>query len=400
MSESYSSNGPSLLYFANLDADWDGDGDGVWGELGDDLALGDARQHQLAPGRMPASHPGEIDSYLVKARAYSETGLGRVDYPLLVSDVAMTSEFLGDIDAAEAIEVTFEAFFPQAYKQNVRKLYATEGAASAYGGEVVTEALFVDALTEGYSMVLHEGHGSHDWFTDLVPIELVETLANEQPSIFLSCACLSGNYADVAAYGDYQQWESQGPDDDSAGEKYVVGPYGGVVYVGNTATGLGPAGGAQFLHAMLEGVFIEDVRAVGEAFNYARARFREIEFQVSILPELRDDATEWWTQHVVTLLGDPSLEIFPQKPALLTLDVPQEYGPGYQDLTVVVTGESSQPVADVTVAVWKSDDFLLEASTDSAGVATFSFIPYGPGELWVGAHGEGFAPVTAIVSPR
>ena len=46
----FSSNGPAELYFADLDTDWDADGDGLFGERGDDVTLEDLRAPELAVG--------------------------------------------------------------------------------------------------------------------------------------------------------------------------------------------------------------------------------------------------------------------------------------------------------------------------------------------------------------
>ncbi len=395
--ETYTTNGPSLLYFANVEVDWDSDGDGVFGQRGKDMSLADARESQLAPGRVPVNHPEEVFAYAAKVEDFLGDVYGRSIHPLLISDIAASVPIIGDIDAAEAIEVTFGEFFPDEYKSNVRKLYATSGAASSFGGEVFTTDLFSEALGDGYSIVFHQGHGSHGWLTDQVSRDFVKNMTNEQPSILLSCACLAGNFADVATTMTHDGWRVQGEGEDSSGELYVVGTRGGVAYVGNTGTGLGPVGGSQFLHALFEGVFLHSITAIGEAFNYARGRAREIDFSVSLMPDMMDDDTEWFTQIVVTLLGDPSIDVYTGKPEPLFLDAPLEYGPGYQEMSVDVTCGEGEPVHGVTVGLWKRGDFFVEAETDEYGRASFSFIPYGPDDLYAGVYGFGFASSMVII---
>ena len=397
--ETYTSNAPSQLYFANVEVDWDADGDGVGGERGDDFDLEEARQTQIAVGRVPTDRVDEVEAYTAKMLRYVTAEQGRVTHPLLLSDVAATVPILGAIDAAEGIEVTYEAFFPPEFKSHVRKIYATAGAADKYGGEEFTKEGTKAALEEGYALVLHNGHGSHGYLTDRLNTDWVNALENELPPVFLSCACLTGNYADVAKYPTCDRWVEQTPDQDSAGERLILNTTGAVAYVGNVQVGLGMLGGAQFLHAMMEGLFVDGLDRIGDTFNRGHARMRSIEWSVSSLPSVMTDESEWWTHHGVILLGDPSLRIWTAPRPRLTLEAPATYGPGFNELWVTVRDEGDQPAAGVTVRLFKADDLYLEQTTGEDGRARFAFVPYGPGELLLGATSPTDTPVYAAVQP-
>ncbi len=387
--ESYVADGPSESYFANVEAPWDADGDGRFGEQDEDFGVATAREAQLAVGRVPADTPAEIENYLRKVFVYRHHMPGYGARSLLLSDVASTLPVIGDVDAAEGLESTFEAFFPAPFHQQVQKLYATSTACAMYDAEPAEPGAVKTALESYVPLVFHNGHGSHRWMTDDIGRDLVDGLQNELPSVFASCSCLSGNFADVASSAS-SPWEPQAPENDSTGERWVLGARGGVAYLGNTGTGLGPIGGSQFLHAFFEGVFDRLLPSIGEAFNHGRGRMRELPYSLSYLDTVMTDDSEWWTHHVLILLGDPSLPVWTLDPTALTIEAPSAYGPGWQTLSVTVRSGGA-PRANVTVTFRKEGDFEVTTVTDAAGVASVSFIPRGPGPVRVGAVAPGCA---------
>jgi hypothetical protein len=396
----YTTIGPTQAYFANLDTDWDKDGDGVWGEEVQDVVLADLRHDEIAVGRVPASSVLEVERYVDKLVRYETAPGGRETHALLFSDIASDIPLLGAIDGAEGVEASVSAFFPQEFVDNARRLYATETAASNYGGEVLTPAKVLDALDDGYLLAYHNGHGDYDALATSIDSDFVATLGNQLAPVVLSCACQAGNFADVASTIRSDGWVPQGPGDASAGELLLKGEGGGVAYVGNTAVGLGPIGGSQFLHAMFEGLFEKGLATLGEAFTYGRARMREVELTILGVPMVMTNGSERWTQLVVVLLGDPSLRVWTQGAGRLDVTHPTEYGPGYNEMVIEVRSEASgQPVQDATVVLSKEGDLLLRAQTDAAGKATFRFVPYGPSELQLGVTGPGLLPALFTISP-
>jgi hypothetical protein len=396
----YTANGPAELYFAELDGEWDRDGDGSWGERDQDLSLVEARATEVAVGRVPAGSTQEVADYVAKVGRYEGDPVGRATYPLLLSDVATTLVGVGDIDGAEAIELTLGQVFPEAFRINARRLYATSGAVTRYGGELLRPTKVAYALAEGYPFTFHQGHGSHWQLADQLDGDWARGLDNVQPTVFASCSCLSGNFADIADTPTYDGWVEQGPDDDSAGEHLILRPYGAAGYLGNTGVGLGPIGGSQFLHAFFQGVFEQGLNRLGEAFNWGRAHLREVRLTIMMVPFTMTDDAEWWTQMILILLGDPALALWTAEPRLLRLEAPATYGPGYQELTVrVVDAADGAPVPDATVMLVKDGDLLLRSSSGADGSAVFRFLPYGPAPLAVRASGTNLVPADATIAP-
>jgi predicted enzyme related to lactoylglutathione lyase len=392
----YTSNAPSLLYYSNLEVDFDKDGDGILGERRHDFFVEEARVSHVAVGRLPVETPAELSQFFKKYISYSTSEYQRFNYPLLFSDIAVDSDVTGVVDGAEGIEPTFQEFFPADFKENVKRLYATEDAAQKFGGQVISYTKLQMALMDGYSFLFHNGHGSHQYLATSIDIDVVEDFKNDLPFILLSCACLSANFADTD-----EGYSPQEPDDDSVAEILIYDYNGAVAYVGNTATGLGPWGGSQFLHAMTKAIFEDNVDSIGQAFNYGRATMATIDYTIpglfSSLMEITEER-EWWTQHVVTLFGDPSMRVVKESLQAVEIDAPESYGPGYQELTIYIKTTNGDPVNGATVVISKAEDFVIKVITDIEGKALFHFIPYQMRSITVGVSGRGILPTTRNIS--
>ncbi|MGM0595592.1 MAG: C25 family cysteine peptidase [Myxococcota bacterium] len=396
----YSSNAPSQTYFSNLEVDFDADLDEIYGERGDDLSLFELRNPNLAVGRVPSGNHDEIFNYRLKAGNYVNAYNGRVEFPLLLSDIATTIPIVGDVDGAEGIETTVQEYFPSSFSNNSEKLYATATAVERYGGETGTEENIRQSMNSGFPLVFHNGHGSHGWFTNILSSEFIETLTNEIAAVFVTCACLAGNYADVATTSTFEGWSEQEPENDSAGELYINGLFGGIAYIGNVATGLGAFGGSQFLHAFFAGVFQEGITHLGEAFNYGRRFMSDSGWEIPVLPVEMTDDSEWWTHHAIILLGDPSIKLQVEQLPYLQVEIPDTFTFGYNEMNIVVKDERGNPLEGSRVFLYKVDDFYLEATTDQQGNAFFGFLPYAPRQIEVGVVHEGFHSFSSIILPE
>ena len=399
-SGTFTTNGPAELFFAELDADWDADHDGRWGERNQDLTLEELRQAELAVGRVPAGNAAEVANFVGKVVVYEADANRRGGYPLFFSDLATTLALVGDVDGAEAMELTIADVFPPEFRDNAARLYTTDEAVATYGGETISARRVAQRLLDGYPLSFHNGHGSHWNLANPLDGDWVRGLDNAMPTVLASCACLSGNFADVANDGTFDLWTEQERDQDSAAELLITGPCGAVGYVGNTAIGLGPVGGVQFLDAFYRAMFEEGLTRLGEAVNYGRAHIRDMNLVVRGVPMPISDETEWFTLLEVLLLGDPALPMWTTSPRPIELTVPETYGPGWQELTVHVAEPGGIPAPGVTVVAHKDRDFTVRGTTDADGDVVFRFIPDGPAPIAVRATAPWFQPAEASIAPE
>jgi hypothetical protein len=147
-----------------------------------------------------------------------------------------------------------------------------------------------------YTLMVEQSGGENE-FSD----EMAYNLDNYIPNIFLSCACQAGTFSA----------------DDSAGEKLVNAPNGGaIIYLGDSATGLGLAGGAQLIDEFIRFFYNNKNIIIGDAIFAAHKNMPErdiLDLPVigTTIPidALDKDAYEW-TQKVTTVLGDLFIPIW------------------------------------------------------------------------------------------
>jgi hypothetical protein len=86
---------PSDLYYADLEGDWDADGDGIWGEPSDDSP---SLTPEIIVGRLPVSTPEEVHSYISKLIQYM-TDPGGGDFSYLSQAMFFSSDQMRDYPA-------------------------------------------------------------------------------------------------------------------------------------------------------------------------------------------------------------------------------------------------------------------------------------------------------------
>lgn len=390
----FESRGPAEAYFADLDGEWDRDGDGV-----PDVRLEDLRDPEIAVGRVPARSAAEVARYVRRVVAYEAWLGGSRPRSLALSDVAGEVPLLGEIDAAVLLDPTLEALLPDPLWSGLTRLYATPGAVDFFGGEALSDESLDAALAEGPGLVAHYGHGAVDSLLALPDGRTLRSLDSPAPAVLLSCACLAGDFADRA--NERGRWEVQGPGERSAGERFVLDAGSGVAYVGNVAVGLGPLGGAQLIHALLDAAYSGGHGRLGEALSEARRTMGRVTLWAYNVPMPMTPDSERWTQLSVLLLGDPAIHL-PTGPARpLRVEGPASFGPGYEELAFrVLDAGTGLPVEGATVVLDKPGDLLLGQRTDAEGRALFRVVPCGRGPATATVTGEGLQRSELTLTPR
>ncbi|MBN2573046.1 MAG: hypothetical protein JXP73_00640 [Deltaproteobacteria bacterium] len=289
-------------YFADL-SDWDGNGDCVYGD-----AAGDSPDYlpELAVTRIPATSASELDAYIAKVElyltAYDPT---RVETALFLSNLAAASI---PVDSALYLETPGRTLSLLPDDFAVTKLYSTRS--DQPDATPLTLASETAALEHGANLVIHAGHGSTGNLTaepdgsNAFSAAMAHALRNSQFPIMLSCACQAAAFANR---------------DGCAGASFVMAPHGGGIgYLGNSTTGLGLAGGVQFIDEFLKHAFASPSVLTGDAVAAGHANLPKSDtFVFSGLPALGTlsvpviDENAWrWTQKAVTYLGDGLLPIY------------------------------------------------------------------------------------------
>ena len=337
---------PCDLYYADLDGSWDADGDGRWGENGED---GIDMYADVFVGRAPVASLAEAASFVDRVLAYEGAAFAVAD------DYQLSMLYLGEIlwdspdpytDGAVACDMV-DDYVPERFDP-ARKLYESNGNLSL--------SLTLPELESGCGLVLHQGH-SNVSEASIGPDELtIETLAGltngERGGVWYSVGCWSAAI-----------------DHDAFGEHWVIGEEGGgVAYVGNSRYGWGCPGfpgqcvsdlySQQFFNSLFE----KDLVHAGVVHADAKHHYVGL---------AKADDYMRYAMYELNLLGDPEMPIWTDSPR--PLDVTYEISGGSAAELDVWVESGGVPVEGARVCVFSSDAGVFEvAETDAAGRSTIA----------------------------
>lgn len=290
----------SDLYYADF-SNWDLNGNGTYAEDEDSPIL----VANIAVGRISVSTVEEAELYFSKlVKHYTAFNTAHTTKSLLLANIA--TELSGiKVNSGYYFETEGKTISQIPANYSIKKLYTKS---TPFPGNGTAGYLDNDnekaAIEEGMNLIVHSGHGA----TWLLTCEqgddpdrdfsgtMAYELENDTLPFFLSCACEAGQFVKQ----------------DSAGEKLMNAPKGGaIVYLGNTTTGLGIAGGSQFIDEMMKNMFAFPYSVIGESYIFAHLSMPQSDTfnppiqMVNInVPVVNKDS--WtWTKKSIIMLGDP-----------------------------------------------------------------------------------------------
>ena len=314
---------PGDLYFASLDGGWDGDGNGVYGEVKDDVDL----DPEVFVGRAPVRTPEEVSAFVDKVLAYEKTSpSGLAERVLWIGADSDEQTFGKDMISVQIKE----AKIPD-HIQN--KLLTT------VDGNLDVNSMF-ETIQSYEPHIMHvEAHGNTDsvaldgtYFTN----DEADKLVNPYPFIYVSTACLTNRF-----------------DDDSLTEHLIRNPNGGAVACwscsrygwytsGNSGYGASEVIAKDFWN-LLYLDYNEEPPAMGELIHRARRKFME---RSSV------DGTWRWLTFGLNLLGCPELPLWTGTPSQAAAKVTLNDDFDVNGLTVEVTANGS-PAPNAHVTLWR-----------------------------------------------
>lgn len=292
----------SDLYYADF-SNWDLNGNGTYAEDEDKPVL----IANIAIGRISVSTVEEAELYFEKiVKHHTAFNTAHTTKSLLLANIA--TELSGiKVNSGYYFETEGKTISQIQPGYSIKKLYTKS---TPFPGGNTAQYLDNDsekaAIEEGMNLIVHSGHGAPYLLTceqgtdpdrDFSD-DMAYELENETLPFFLSCACEAGQFA-------YKY-------DDSAGEKLMNAPKGGaIVYLGNTTTGLGIAGGSQFIDEMLRNMFAFPFSVIGESYIFAHLSMPQndtfnppIQLVNIDVPVVNKDSWQW-TKKSIVMLGDP-----------------------------------------------------------------------------------------------
>jgi hypothetical protein len=341
---------PCDLYYADLDGTWDDDGDGLWGEPGEDTV---DMYSDVFVGRAPVETATEVATFVARTLAYEGASFSvPTDYQ---REMLLLGEIMWDdpdpyTDGGVALDMIEEQSVPPRFDP-VTKLYESEGTLSAAAANA--------SLRAGTGIVIHQGHGN---------IGKVSLGPDDMTSADLDAL---DNGGDGGLWYSVGCW-SAAIDHDTFGEHWLNNPAGGgVAYVGNSRYGWGCPGypgqcvSDLYSREFFASLFEKELYHAGLVHADAKHQF---------VGTANGDDYMRYAMYELNLLGDPETPIWTDEPAIMTVGHPEivATSAGTAEINVMVLKDGT-PVENATVCV-SSGDFSVYAvaQTDAAGAATLT----------------------------
>ncbi len=360
---------PCDLYYADLDGDWNADGDDVYGEVEDAVDL----IPDVFVGRASVQYAGDAQAFVAKTLAW-ERGV-TTDYQL---DMLLAGEILWSdpyTDSGLGLDMIDRDSVPPRYDP-IEKQYQSQGNESRES--------VIASLNDGKCHFLHDGHawftvlGCGDGYLDRADASGLTNL-DRQPLVY-SIGCWPAAF-----------------DKDAVAERLVENPAGGATaFIGNSRYGWGSPGNPgygysdRFMAAFYRQLFLKGRRHAASALAAAKAEF---------VPLSQAENVYRWHQYEVNLLGDPELPLWADEPAILSVSHPDSIpAAGAQVNVVVWTTQGTRPGA--LVCITNGSDVYARGVTGDNGTATFSISTAQPNDLFVTVTAADCLPYESAIPVR
>ncbi len=352
---------PCDLYFADMDGDWNQDGDEHWGELTDDVDL----YPDVWVGRLPENTGIQCSTVVHKILTYEGYYSVPADYQLDMlfmaeyTDTATNDAVLKDMIDSESVPARFDP---------ITKLYASSGN--------LNRTTAMNALNSGMGLINHAGHGWDNKISiaGLLTSDDMLALTNApRYSVFYTLACSPGNFGNIAGF---------------FGRAFVESPNGGGFFVGNSRAGFywsghpGYGTGDIYDREFFKSIFVR---------GYTHLGVVHADHKIVRIPYSGSYCTDRYTQYSMNLFGDPETPIWKDTPIEVVAYHTQSLEVGNHSVDVTVEAQGS-PLAAARVCLWMGDAIYMVDETDGSGSATFQISPADSGTILVTVTKNGYVP--------
>jgi len=353
---------PCDLYFADMDGDWNDDGDAYWGEVGDDVDL----YPDLYVGRSPANTGISAAVIVNKILTYEGFHTYASDYQLEMLFLAEYAD--AQTDGGIAKDLIDTESVPARFNP-IAKLY--ESSAN------LDKSTALNALNSGQGFVNHDGHGNNSLISigpNVLDKEDAEALTNApRYSVLYTVACHPGNFE--CLFGCF-------------GRSFIESENGGGFFVGNSRYGWywpgnpGYGTGELYDREFFKSMFTRNFEHLGVIHADAKAQRA---------PNSTYNGTDRWTQFTSNLFGCPETPVWLYTPLTLFASHDASIETGTQSFEVYVTNAGS-PLSGARVCLYKGSDVYEVDETTGDGLVTFVVSPADSGQMTVTVTKNGYLP--------
>ncbi|MFX1392023.1 MAG: C25 family cysteine peptidase [Promethearchaeota archaeon] len=363
-------------YYADLEGDWDSDGDGKWGEAPQDNAYGEDEifwTPNVYVGRFPAKDANELETMVNKTLKYEinpEIG-GWMHQMLLAGAISDTVDDEPPDGEDESLLTTYIIQHYTKLEMNYTHLAKWTFYEPPDPKEVLDDANFETRFNEGYSTVIFAGHGSYDSYVSKTDNSDMIVYTNNDAGNPSNLDELSLVYADACSTSTYDI------NNDSIGEKLIKAENAGAIgYIGGLRTNW---------------YFTDDYNCDklnrGNAKLFWQEFFQEKKFQQgralydSKISYINSDyiqnkpdafSYDYERKQILTysLLGDPEIDIYTNVPVNASNPFTGNIYEA-QRVSTVIRNKNSEPVPYARVHLRTKDGKYYTAYADKNGFVTF-----------------------------
>jgi len=354
-------NIPADLYYSDLQWSWDGDGDHIYGEAGDDTVDFYA---DVYVGRAPIASAANAQTFVNKVFGYEkapDTGYIKKAY---LPWVNLFTGYTG-----EAVSDTIAGITPAGWTDTK----APSPSRSAFQSAVNSGYGVCHAAAHGGAYGFYTAQGSPIYTTTEAA---AQTNGLDKLVILNSMACISGNFENQGCLSVTLQNNADG---------------GSVANMMNSRYGWGTPpsmGPSEKLCVRFYDFFIQkDSWMLG----VAHARGKDV---YANLPQTQQ---VWrWCFYDYNLLGEPVMGVWSDVPGVLVVTTPDSVPTGTSNFHANVAS-GGDPVNGAWVGLYKAGEVCTRAKTNSAGNVDILVSPSTPGWLSVTAYAQDKLPVTDSV---
>jgi len=328
----------SDLYYAALNGTWNDDGDGYWGEVGEDDLYA-----EVYIGRAPVDSEDELSNFIYKTLAHEASN------DSYLSTALMVGEYLGSQfsnwggDYKDEVKNGSDLYgystlgFPGYY--NVSTLYDRD----LYPSEWTKDDL-IPILNNGIHVINHLGHSGVDYNMKMYNSD-ADALTNDKYFFLYSQGCYNGAFDNRDPYDVYHNY-------DSIAEHFVTNPSGAYACIGNSRYGWGSLpdtnGPSQYFdREFFDAIFGENLSIIGMANQDSK------EDNIGVISQSHIR----WCYYELNLFGDPTTSIaaLPNENAPILSKESASPKIGYQDtqinFEVTYLDTDNNPPSDINVVI-------------------------------------------------
>ncbi|MCR5659902.1 MAG: T9SS type A sorting domain-containing protein [Bacteroidales bacterium] len=349
--EGYEDFVPSDTYFACLDGTMNDDNDDSWGEIGEDDLL-----PELAIARLPFNDANQLQTILNKSFSYlTSPVLGEFRRPIMAAEHLGEGVYANN-DLERLIgEVYFNGYKTYGYPEDYDFVRVYETPTHFWDPEEMAAA-----INGGTQYVNHFGHANTSYVAGWYIWDIEPSLfagangTDHNYFIFKSQGCICGDYSD-----------------DCILERMVVNTTGAVAAIGNSRYGWYSQSGdgpSNHYHRELIDAYCHERKAgLGEALRESKiqtAPFITMDGEIGVLR---------WSFYALNALGDVGLSAWFDEPFTPEIDCATTLPVGTNRIPITVKDENDHGVYNFECRLFKRDELIALATTDSNGETELRF---------------------------